>query len=559
MLRGFTLLGPGLGVALQNILGRRVMPLNWGGYNMCACAIGAAEPGGNTHIFVVSYTLTFPMILDKTIRPGTPPRFKPLHGHMRPSDFSSHFIWRAGGATYDITIAFVGGFDEDGEVFVDAAVKPLVIPARESMHNFELPAQPGVVHVPVRVGAMLDYRIVRAQGRLFLHDAFVSNITELFVWPDRIAMSDARGVRIVNVCPREKPAAEKQNGGGGETARGETARSETARSESARSESARSETARGETARGETARSENREAPYVRLHSKNWSCVGAVQKLRPKGQALRFLDWFYPEGVRTVDVSLPDGMCTSKVRYPRRKGADVVNIDAFNETFPGMSFGSTTAPVAYHDRPGALGVGHFKYRLDHVHRHPFFKHVVSDMRAAFPGRFVCHHTYVYGFFFFLATDKDLLLSDGYVMVPDLPGVKYHSTVFFPKGLTQCPTTGDLLMTGGYTDYYNAVVRVDAEAATAACAHSAKRFDAAEYRFAFMRCQANGCSISERLEPAHTIRDSAGRGTSAPPPPPPREAAPDVQSKRFTGGLSGSRGGSRRRPRTRGLESSGTPR
>lgn len=467
MLRGFTLLGPGLGVALQNILGRRVMPLNWGGNNMCACAIGAAEPGGNTHIFVVSYTLTFPMILDKTIRPGTPPRFKPLHGHMRPSDFSSHFLWRAGGATYDITIAFVGGFDEDGEVFVDAAVKPLVIPARESMHNFELPAQPGVVHVPVRVGAMLDYRIVRAQGRLFLHDAFVSNITELFVWPDRIAMSDARGVRIVNVCPREKPAAEIQKGG-------------------------------GET---EAARSEKREAPYVRLHSKNWSCVGAVQKLRPKGQALRFLDWFYPEGVRTVDVSLPDGMCTSKVRYPRRKGADVVNIDAFNETFPGMSFGSTTAPVAYHDRPGALGVGHFKYRLDHVHRHPFFKHVVSDMRAAFPGRFVCHHTYVYGFFFFLATDKDLLLSDGYVMVPDLPGVKYHSTVFFPKGLTQCPTTGDLLMTGGYTDYYNAVVRVDAEAATAACAHSAKRFDAAEYRFAFMRCQANGCSISERLEPA----------------------------------------------------------
>jgi hypothetical protein len=440
-------------------------PTTWGGFNACMTHIPSLK-AEKKFLFVSRVFMTYEMLLANKVLPGTKYMSNAEITHMRPQDWSPYFPWGNWGSGIEMSIMYVGTYNESKGFTLDTKYTPFLMTGCKSY--FQKPpcvytqskelGIPGMLVNPSFQFSCSDYRLFTIGDEIIMHDAYTNYLHKVTVNEEKKNIRFERWVTSVCQLPTSITGRDLEvNNTSSIPSGGQITNSSR---KSTRSTSKKSVELSGM----DTEQFKNHlttGAPYYKYFDKNWSFIGM------QGDNMLFLDWFYEDGVHAVVLEPSTGYCTRKKLVSFNK--DVIPRDA-DDKYPDFSLGSTTMSISNKKTLiDVIGVGHVKFHWDFIDYNKgtrLYKEVAridGIFTKTFGRNYKRHIKYVYACFFYRIkqTSKnnfEMTMSNLWVPFFENEKSKYHSLITFPMGVNQSLSNSkEFHVSAGLSDFYNVVL------------------------------------------------------------------------------------------------------
>jgi hypothetical protein len=472
-----TCLLDGLGAELHE-WNPAVFPMTWAGFNLSMVPF---SDKANYFLCVVRLHMNMEMISQDKVVPGV----RTLMPHNRPHDKSTHFIWQWWKG-YEYSVVFGATFRPATSGFVvDKTVKPFTLNSYPSLIQKPCACPKGVD--PMTRLSASDYRLVKINGDVFIHDTYTTFLWKMFGQGGRITMQRTHD----GICrlPNAPDPVEEVVAGGGRNKKKNREKNKRPQEAQAVAPVAKPKPVVMTMAGMEAISNPVAPgAPYYKYFDKNWGYVG----VRPDGRLL-FLDWFYEDGVYGVLMNRETLEC-ERIRLC----ANPVLPKEATATLPAFSFGSTHLSLKRSNaRPDSgldvIGVGHAKLKWEQLiaSSAPLHKDAMkidAECIRRFGKMYKRHSSYVYMLFFYRLAETapgvfSMTMSDLWIPIIDNAAI-YHSLVVFPMSVVS--GGGDAVhVTMGMSDMYNAIITFSKAGILDSLKHDVSSMTASKLRFTML--------------------------------------------------------------------------
>lgn len=464
-----TCLLDGLGAELHE-WNPTVFPMTWAGFNLSMVPFSGKA---NYFLCVVRLHATIEMIGQDKVVPGV----RKLMPHNRPHDKSANFMWQWWKG-YEYSVVFGATFRPATSGFVvDRTLKPFILNMYKSLIQKPCACPKGVD--PLTWLSASDYRLIKINGDVYIHDAYTTFMWKMFDQGGRITMQRMHDA-ICKLPDSPEPVDEVVDGGGKNKKKNREKRPQPMAvvpvAKPVVMTMAGMEAISNPVAPG---------APYYKYFDKNWAYVG----VRPDGRIL-FLDWFYEDGVYGVLLNRETLEC-ERIRLC----ANPVLPKEATPTLPAFSFGSTHLSLKRSNaRPESgldvIGIGHAKLMWDQLvtSSSPLHKDALkidAECISRFGKMYKRHSRFVYMLFFYRLAETapgvfSMTMSDLWIPIIDNAAI-YHSLVVFPMSVLS--GGGDAVhVTMGMSDMYNAIITFSKADILDSLKHDVSSMSASKLRF-----------------------------------------------------------------------------
>ena len=454
-----------------------VAPQQLHGFNMAICKLGTK--------FVCAVRLfnTVEALVGERVIPGN--RKSSAREVVSPGENFIWGLWKHKG-TVDATVFFECEFDAAA-----LDIRPTG-PFQVLKADAFLPPSVGCPF------ALSDCRLFAAEGKLYMHDGFISVIKDIDLSAPILQRLTYTNTNVCLGPPADTP--KKKTGGGPETlAAPDNIGDWEAALGGCCEERGRGGGADKDERPSERERSSERSqaTTHRKQFDKNWSL------LRVTDREFLFVHWFEADGLYTVTVP-KNYTYECKKRRLVAFGRDPIP-PLGSATLPMFSLGT---PFVCVDEAKQLfvAVGHLKIMTMHAYdpasRVAQFRDELDQLARRLPN-FVQHASYHYLGYFILIGLADpaaptVHISDGFLPIRPPPApprppaqtdtapptsTQYQFSIFFPVG---CMVSGEnLVISGGLGDYYNVLLERPLASVISSCTHDVQAFDQSAYSFCLL--------------------------------------------------------------------------